>query len=64
MTPKIYKKIGNEVWIIPVVGNPPLRSYQETPPVIPHSQEKVDPAGLAKLRTLKSGLVNKLSLNL
>jgi len=34
-------------------GDPPPYSYQETPPVIPHSQESINHEGLQKYQSLK-----------
>ena len=47
MKEKIYKKIGNEIWVIPV-GDPPDR--------------EPNPAGLKKYQQLKALFLKKLSI--
>ncbi len=61
---KIYKKVGNEVYVIPVAGNPPSHQFlKEEKPIIPHYEEKIDANNLGKFQKMKSFLKNKLSAN-
>ncbi len=60
---KIYKKVGDEVWIIPV-GDPPSTPFlKEEVPVIPHKNEPINQANLEKLGEMKKYLNQKLSAN-
>lgn len=53
MTSKIYKKVGNEVYMIPIF-DPPAHQFKEIEkPAIPHSGELIDEEGLKHYQQLK-----------
>ena len=59
---KIYKKVGNEVWVIPC-GEPPQTQFlKESKPTIPHSEEPINRANLIKLSQMKQNMLKSVDL--
>ena len=58
---KVYKRVGNEVWVIPI-REPPSHQFLKEKAIIPHQNEPINQEGLAKLRELKHPFLGRVDL--